>query len=158
MTRTRRQAAAAAVVVACTGAALVAAAPAWAAPAGQTISFTEHTVSDHNFNLGPGHGFAVGSVELYANKLLQGSRQIGHDGGSCTTVRLGTQSADELCNVTLVLSRGQIDLAGLVTSTAKGPGTFRLAITGGTGHYQRIRGYATIVPSQSPKVTVHISA
>ncbi len=60
--------------------------------------------------------------------------------------------------LTVVLAHGQINLAGLVTDTKQGPGTFRLAITGGTGRYQSARGYATIVPSNSPKVTVHISA
>jgi hypothetical protein len=158
MTRTRRRAAAAAIAVACTGAAIVAAAPAWAAPAGQTISFTEHTTSDHTFNLGPGQGFAVGSVELFADNLTHDGKKIGHDGGSFTVVRLGTKSADQVCSLTVVLAHGQIDLAGLVTDTKKGPGTFQLAITGGTGRYQSARGYATIVPTDSPKVTVHISA
>jgi hypothetical protein len=158
MTRSRRRAAAAAVATACAGAAIVAAAPAWAAPAGQTISFTEHTTSDRTFNLGPGHSFAVGTVELFADNLTQGSKQIGHDGGSFTVVRLGTKSADQLCALTVVLAHGQIDLAGLVTDGKQGPGTFRLAITGGTDRYQSARGYATIVPGDSPKVTVHISA
>jgi hypothetical protein len=158
MTRIRRRAAAAAVAAACAGAAIVAAAPAWAAPAGQTIAFTEHTTSDHTLNLGSGHGFAVGAVELFADNLTHGTKKIGHDGGSFTVVRLGTKSADQLCTLTVVLAHGQIDLAGLVTDTKQGPGTFRLAITGGTGRYQSARGYATIVPSNSPKVTVHISA
>ena len=139
------------------GVAIVAAAPA-PAPAGQTISFTEHGISDHSFNLGSGHGFAVGYVELVATKLMQGSKQIGHDGESYTVTRLGSGSADEAVSVSEVFARGQIDLAGLVTSTPKGPGTFQLAVTGGTGSYQDARGYATVVPGTAPKVTIHLTS
>jgi hypothetical protein len=53
---------------------------------------------------------------------------------------------------------GQIDLAGLVQSTPQGPGPFDMAVTGGTGRYQDARGYATVVPSQNPKVTVHLTS
>jgi hypothetical protein len=158
MTKVRMWAAAAALVAVGTGAAIVAAAPASAKPAGQTISFTEHQISDQNFNLGSGHGIAVGAIELSANKLMQGSKQIGRDGAICTITRLSARSADDLCSDILVLAHGQIDLAGLVTSSPQGPGTFQLAVTGGTGRYQHARGYATVVPSQNPKVTVHLTS
>jgi hypothetical protein len=156
--KTRIQAAAAVLVAAGAAVAIVAAAPASAKPAGQTISFTERQISDRNFNLGPAHGIAVGAVELSANTLMQGSKQIGRDGVSCTITRLSAQSADDLCSDILALAGGQIDLAGLVPSTPQGPGTFQLAVTGGTGRYQDARGYATIVPSQNPKVTVHLTS
>ncbi|HUK73518.1 MAG TPA: hypothetical protein VLW50_33035 [Streptosporangiaceae bacterium] len=58
-----------------------------------------------------------------------------------------------------VLSHGQIDLSGLVTSTPSGPGTFQLAVTGGTGGtggYQDARGYAIVVqatPRRSPSTS-----
>lgn len=158
MSKVRMQAAAAVIVAAGAGVAIVAAAPGSAAPAGQTISFTEHQTSDQNFNLGSGHGIAVGAVELSADNLMQGSTQIGRDGGSCTITRLSAQSADDLCSDILVLAHGQIDLGGLVPSTPQGPGTFQLAVTGGTGRYQNARGYATVVPSQNPKVTVHLTS
>ncbi len=158
MNKIRIQAAAAVLAAAGIGGAIVAAAPASATSAGQTISFTQHTVSDQNFNLGTGHGIAVGAVELSANNLMQGSKQIGRDGGSCTITRLSTRSADDLCSDILALADGQIDLAGLVTSTPEGPGTFQLAVTGGTGRYQDARGYATVVPGQNPKVTVHLTS
>jgi hypothetical protein len=31
-------------------------------------------------------------------------------------------------------------------------------VTGGTGRYQSIRGYATVEPGQNPKVTVHLTS
>ena len=134
---------------------IAAAAPAGAA--GQTISYTETTISDHNFNLGSGHGFAVGLVELGANKLMRGGKQLGTDGESCTVTRLGGGSADEMCTVVAVLRAGQIDLSGLVTSTPQGPGTFDVAVVGGTGSYAGARGYATVVSGRHPRVTIHLS-
>ena len=128
-----------------------------ASAAGQTISYTETQISDHGFNLGSGHGIAVGFVELGANKLMQGGTQIGTDGESCTVTRLGGGTADELCTVVADLAGGQIDLSGLVTSTPQGPGTFQVAVTGGTGSYAGARGYATVVSAQHPRVTIHLT-
>jgi len=154
----RLQTAAAALTVAAIGGTIAATTAAAApAPAGTTITFTQTTISDRTFNLGPGHGFAVGYVELVASKLMQGRKQIGHDGESYTVTRLGAGSADELVSAAEVLAHGQIDLSGLVTSTPSGPGTFRLAVTGGTGNYQDARGYATVVPGNTPTVTIHLT-
>jgi hypothetical protein len=159
MTTIRPRTAAAALAVAAIGATILATTAA-AAPAstGTTISFTEHTVSDKTFNLGSAHGIAVGYVELAANKLMHGGTQIGHDGETGIVTRLGNGSADELVSSTEVLVHGQIDLSGLVTSTASGPGTFQLAVTGGTGNYQDARGYATVVPGNTPTVTIHLTS
>jgi hypothetical protein len=158
MTTIRLRTAAAALAVAAIGA-TIAATSAHAAPAsaGTTISFTAHNISDRTFNLGSRQGFAVGYVELVANKLMHGGKQIGHDGESYTVTRLGAGSADELVSAVEVFAHGQIDLSGLVTSTPSGPGTFRLAVTGGTGGYQHARGYATVVPASAPKVTIHLT-
>ncbi len=157
MTTIRRRTAAAALAVAAIGGTIVAITAAAPASAGTTISFTQAGVSDRTFNLGSGHGFAVGYVELVASKLMHGGRQIGHDGQSYTVTRLGDGSADELVWAVEVLARGQMDLSGLVTSTPSGPGTFRLAVTGGTGNYQDARGYATVVPGNTPTVTIHLT-
>jgi hypothetical protein len=158
MTTIRRRTAVAALAVAAMGGTIVAVTAAAApASAATTISFTEHNISDQTFNLGSGHGFAVGYVEVVANKLMQGGKQIGHDGQSYTVTRLGNGSADELVSAVEVLAHGQIDLSGLVTSTPSGPGTFRLAVTGGTGNYQDARGYATLVPGNTPTVTIHLT-
>ena len=89
---------------------------------------------------------------------MQGSKQLGHDGESYTVTRPGSGSADEVVSVSEVFAHGQIDLAGLVTSTPQGPGTFHLAVTGGTGSYQDARGYATVVPGPAPKVTIHLTS
>ena len=88
---------------------------------------------------------------------MQGRKQVGHDGESYTVTRLGAGFADELVSAVEVLAHGQIDLSGLVTSTPSGSGTFHLAVTGGTGNYQNARGYATVVPGNTPRVTIHLT-
>ena len=158
MTPIRRRTAAAALAVAAIGGTIaVSTAAAAPASAGTAITFTQVNISDRTFNLGSGHGIAVGYVELVADKLMQGGKQIGHDGQSYAVTRLGDGSADEVVSAVEVLAHGQIDLSGLVTSTPSGPGTFRLAVTGGTGNYQDARGYATVVPGNTPTVTILLS-
>lgn len=145
-------------VLAAAGASVaIVAAAAPASRAGQTISYTETPISDHTFNLGSGHGVAVGFVELSANKLMQGGTQTGTDGENCIITRLGSGTADSLCSVADVFAGGQIDLAGLVTSTQQGPGTFQVAVTGGTGQYTGARGYAVVVSARRPRVTIHLT-
>jgi allene oxide cyclase-like protein len=148
---------AAGVLAAASAGIAITAAAAPASAAGQTISYTQKPISDHTFNLGSGHGIAVGFVELAADKLMHGGTQIGTDGENCTVTRLGGGTADELCTVVAVLRSGQIDLSGLVTSTQRGPGTFNVAVTGGTGSYAGATGYATVVAAQHPRVTIHLT-
>ena len=157
-TTTRLRAATAALAAAAIGGTIIAVtATATPAAAATTISFTEVNISDHTFNLGSAHGIAVGYVELSADKLMQGGKQIGHDGQSFTVTRLSNGSADGVISAVEVLAGGQIDLSGLVTSTPAGPGTFQLAVTGGTGTYQDARGYATVVPGNTPAVTIQLA-
>jgi len=129
--------------------------PASALPE-QTVTFTEHPVSDRTFNLGGTTGFTIGTTELVANTLEQGAVTIGHDSASCVVTRLGNRTADEICTWDFVLSKGQLSTQGLVRSTPNGPGIFELGIAGGTGAYQEARGYATIVPANDPQITLHI--
>jgi hypothetical protein len=158
MTTIRKRTAAAALAAAAIGG-TIAAITITAAPAsaGTAITFTQVSISDQTFNLGSGHGIAVGYIELGANKLMQGGRQIGHDGETFTVTRLGADSADGVVSAVEVLAHGQVDLSGLVTSTPTGPGTFQLAVTGGTGIYQDARGYATVVSGNTPTVTIHLT-
>ena len=125
------------------GVAIVAAAPA---PAAQTISFTEQGISDHSFNLGSGHGFAVGYVELVATKLMQGSTQIGHDGKATQSPGWAAAPPTRWSPSARCSPTARSTWPAWSPPHPKGPGTFQLAVTGGTGSYQDARGYATVVP------------
>jgi hypothetical protein len=124
---------------------------------GTTLSFTQHTVVDKYFNLGPHSGLGVGQVEIGADDDVSGTTTIGHDGFYCIMSRLSHATADDLCNVDFVLTGGKIDISGLVTSTQNGPGTFTMAIVGGTGTYANARGEATVVSADPDRVTLHVS-
>ena len=94
MTTIRLRTAAAALAVAAIGATIAATSahaaphpPERRSPSPHTTSATGRSTSDH------GQGFAVGYVELVANKLMHGGKQIGHDGESYTVTRLGAGSA-----------------------------------------------------------------
>ncbi len=129
-----------------------------AAPSGgTTLSFVSHPTSDKVFHLGSSKAFGAGYVELLAGNDMRGSTKIGHDDSIQTVTRLSGGTADEVVTVTFVLAGGQINTMGVVTSTPSGPGRFELAITGGTGKYASARGYATVVPANAPKVTLHIT-
>ncbi len=119
-----------------------------------TISFVEHELSDVTFHLGPKSGVYPGMVEVAASDDMQGAKKIGYDGGSCVITRRSAGTADDLCNITFVLAGGQIDISGLTTSTPSGPGTFKMAIVGGTGVFANAQGEATVVPANSPQVTL----
>jgi len=125
--------------------------------AATTISFVSNPTSDKVFHLGKSKAFGVGYVELVASNDMQGRTKIGHDDSVQTVTRLSGGTADEVVTVTFVLAGGQVSTIGVVTSTPSGPGTFELAITGGTGKYAAARGYATVVPANAPKVTLHIT-
>ena len=124
--------------------------------ASTTISFVSHPSSDKVFHLGKSKAFGVGYVELVAGNDMQGRTKIGHDDSVQTVTSLSGGTADEVVTVTFVLAGGQIDTMGVVTSTPSGPGTFELAIIGGTGKFAAARGYARVVPANAPKVTLHI--
>ena len=123
----------------------------------QTISFVSHPVSDKIFHLGKSSAFGVGLVELLAGNDMQGHAKIGHDDIVEIVTRLSNGTADEMVNGTFTLRGGQIDVNGTATSTASGPGVFDLAITGGTGAYASAVGYARVVPTNLPRITLHIS-
>jgi hypothetical protein len=63
-------------------------------------------------------------------------------------------SATDLCQVDMSLSAGQITAHGLVTSTPAGPGTYFLAITGGTGAYQTAHGQVKITATTTNEVPI----
>jgi hypothetical protein len=52
------------------------------------------------------------------------------------------------------LPAGQITSSGLVRSTPAGPGTFFLAITGGTGAYQTAHGQVKITATSTNEVPI----
>ncbi|WP_251017224.1 hypothetical protein [Streptomyces sp. ISL-1] len=101
-----------------------------------TSTSTGTTVVD-NGTPGPGIG---DQIIITANLFRNGAR-YGTEGAVCTRV-----AADStLCSGTFSLPRGQVSWQHLKTTPiGTPPSDFDIAITGGTGAYATVRGYAHI--------------
>ena len=161
MTTIRLRTAAAALAVAAIGGTIAVttemAAEAAPASAGTTISFTEANISDRTFNLGSGHGFAVGYVELVANKLMHGGKQVGHDGESYTVTRLAPARPTSWFRLSRPFAHGQIDLTGLVTRRRR---DLALSASRSPEAPEATRTPGATPPScqaSAPKVTIHLT-
>jgi hypothetical protein len=123
----------------------------------QVIRLVAKNVEDLNLDFGK-KGFSAGDQEVFADRLFQDGRRVGEDGGVCQTVRATAASAAQQCVWSLSLPQGQITAQGLVTSTPAGPGTFVVAITGGTGAYQTAHGHMQVTASGTGEVplTLHL--
>ena len=96
-------------------------------------------------DLGSG-GNPVGSEFVSGQRLLRQGKVVGRGGGACQIVAPapGRDRFTFHCTVTLQLPAGQLALDGLATFGEEGPQPMTMAITGGTGSYQKARGQATV--------------
>jgi len=123
----------------------------------EVIRLVAKNIEDLNLDFGK-KGFSAGDQEVVADRLFRGGKRVGEDGGVCQTVRATQASAAQQCVLTLSLPKGQITTQGLVTSTPAGPGTFVLAITGGTGAYKTAHGHMEVTATSTGEVplTLHL--
>jgi len=119
----------------------------------QVIRLVVKGVQESSIDLGK-KGFSQGDQELVALNLFRDGKKIGEAGNLCQFVRVTKASATDLCQVDMSLPAGQITSGGLVRSTPAGPGTFFLAITGGTGAYQTAHGQVKITATSTNEVPV----
>ena len=103
-----------------------------------TIHFLARQTSFTFIDVGK-KGFSFGDYYVATEDLLQAGKKIGHDAYKCTAV----SDRDTVCEATYVLAGGQITTQGDVLPPAE---HFNVAVTGGTGIYQNVRGQLTIVP------------
>jgi hypothetical protein len=97
-------------------------------------------------------GFSPGDQEVVAADLYRGGRKVGQDASVCQVVRVANNAATVQCFITLSLPDGQITTQGLAISTGAGPGTFSLAITGGTGAYRTAHGRMRVTATATDEV------
>ena len=121
----------------------------------QVIRLVVKGVQESSVDLGK-KGFSQGDQELVALNLFRDGKKIGEAGNLCQFVRVTRASAADLCQVDMSLPAGQITAHGLVTSTPAGPGTFFLAITGGTGAYQTAHGQVKITATATNEVPITV--
>jgi hypothetical protein len=121
----------------------------------QVISLLAKGGQETNLDLGK-KGFSQGDQEVVALTLFRDGKKIGEAGNLCQFVRVTEASAADLCQVDMSLPAGQITAHGLVTSTPAGPGTYLLAITGGTGAYQTAHGQVKITATATNEVPITV--
>jgi hypothetical protein len=84
-------------------------------------------------------GTSVGDLDVYTslvyNKRIT-PRAIGRETMMCTTVGLSSQN----CSATIILPKGQIVAQGMIGTRL----IYQLAVVGGTGLYNNVKGAVTI--------------
>jgi hypothetical protein len=101
----------------------------------RTIRVVAITTEEEFLDLGD-EGFSLGDQGVFAEKLLESGKQVGHSGGVCTVTSL--ERGEVHCVVTAWFRGGQITVQGLLGTEE--PGTFVFPITGGSGKYQGAEG------------------
>lgn len=92
-------------------------------------------------NVSP-NGPSLGDEIVFAEKLLQGQDEVGHEGAVCTTVSLVRQEAQ--CIATYSFGGGQITAQALIILGSTAP--YAVSITGGTGEYVGAKGVIQVTP------------
>jgi hypothetical protein len=87
-------------------------------------------------------GASLGDEIVFSEKLLDGGKQIGHEGAVCTTVSVARNEAQ--CIATFSFPDGEITVQGLVILGSKAP--YSGLITGGSGRYQGAAGELHVTP------------
>jgi hypothetical protein len=99
-------------------------------------------------------GLSKGDTSVFHDRLFANGKQVGEDGGTCVVVDTPPTPAALApisCTTSFQLPGGQITTQGLAST---GPPPKHLAVTGGTGIYQNVRGQATLVEFGNDKGSV----
>jgi hypothetical protein len=114
----------------------------------RTLRLVARTVATADLDLGA-TGLSLGDRFVFTEDLYQQGRRVGQDNGECTITRITGTGANarvtSQCLVTATLPGGQLTVQGAATFTETGaPAPFTLAVTGGTGDYQKARGQVRV--------------
>ncbi|HVT19790.1 MAG TPA: hypothetical protein VHE57_00175 [Mycobacteriales bacterium] len=127
-----------------------------AAASAHTLSLQMHNVSQRTVDNKPS-GFSAGDEQVQVTRLTEAGKKVGWETGDCLTTRVA-KTAEQICRFVFHLHDGEIVSTGAMKSGRRGPGTFALAITGGTGSYAAASGEVSITAVGHGPVPVTISA
>lgn len=135
--------------------------PAPAGPSG-TLVLVERETQSKSFDMGRS-GHSLGDWDVFSGQLRKDGTVVGTSGGQCLFVHIHRKNGEITaitfqCTATLRLSGGQITLQGMNKFGPAG-GTFRGAITGGTGDYDAATGWFEVETETETrsKITLHFS-
>jgi D-alanyl-D-alanine carboxypeptidase len=126
------------------------------AAASGSFTVRAHHGTDSSVDLGK-TGFSAGDQDLFTGALTRHGKHVGRVVGTCTTVRVGRSTADQLCEFVLHLGAAQITATGSVSSTQHGPGTFALPVVGGTGRYRDAHGQIAVIATNGKSFPITVS-
>jgi len=128
-----------------------------AAAATAPNSFTVQAVRSADTTIDAGRkGFSTGDDELGTMRLMRAGKLVGWGASECVTTNVGRARAEQLCTFALHFGKAQIVAEGAVRSGQQGPGTFSIAITGGTGRYVSAQGQLVITASSGRSVPITV--
>jgi hypothetical protein len=122
-----------------------------AATTSQSFRLAAHGQSEHNIDLGQ-KGFSAGDYDVHSDRLTHAGKRVGWDVGTCLTNSVTRTRAVQTCEFVLHLGKGELDARGAIASGPAGPGTFSLAIVGGTGQYRDATGVLRVTTSNTNSV------
>jgi hypothetical protein len=76
--------------------------------------------------------------------------------GTCQTARAGARRDVQLCEFDLRFGASQLTTRGIVEDGPGGPGTFHLAITGGTGRYLDTSGQIAVTATNASTIPITV--
>jgi hypothetical protein len=128
---------------------------------GQTIVVGTREVNAKDINVdGPSYG--PGDYSVFREELFRSGRHVGHDNVICmANFPFTRQRAAFRCEGTFTfygrggIERGQVESAGQIVFTANESSSQFIAITGGTRHYQNVRGQLE-VPARGNRLILHL--
>ena len=103
-----------------------------------SIKVTDRLVK-HTYVRGPSKTTHAGDLDFYRQQVYNrgiSSQPIGHSDLTC----INTGTGSENCTGTYFLPRGKIMVGGVIASRL----FYELAVTGGTGFYDNVRGTLTV--------------
>ena len=129
---------------------------------GDTFVVKGREFRNKNVNVN-GPGFGPGDYSVFKEKLTnRAGTHVGYDNIICTAHFPFTQERfGTLCEGTLTffgrggIEKGKISFEGIIVFR-EGIDSFPLPITGGTGHYQNVRGELHVRPTQITHITAHL--
>ncbi|WP_405779355.1 hypothetical protein OG512_04085 [Streptomyces sp. NBC_01378] len=132
----------------------------------RVITVIGHLKQQSRFPVNPGGPAAQGDRTVVRSRLYDKNdkKKVGWTHGTCTTTLAKENGGVEECVVTYVLPGGQLTVQGLVFGIlTKGvptipPPSFDNAITGGTGKFDRARGWvhADTIGTGKRQFTIHL--
>lgn len=101
-------------------------------------------------------GTALGDQIVFTTQLLKGDTEVGHQGGVCTITSVARNEAQ--CIATYSFRGGQITGQALII--LGDPAPYAVAITGGSGRYQGVKGEIRVRPASETQprgiLTFHV--